>query len=78
MAAKFQLVFTGKKQSFFEPLRARIVLSDHVINEKSEHLLTTDCASANELKAEVDFLKSKLDRFVRVAQKKFALKPGKK
>ena len=78
MAAKLQLVFTGKKQNAFEPLRARIVLSDHAINQKGEHLLSTDCASANELKAEVDFLKSKLDRFVRIAQKKFASKPSRK
>jgi hypothetical protein len=78
MAAKLRLVFMGKKQSFSEPLRARIVLGDHFINDKDERLLTSDCATASELEAEVDFLKSQLDKFVRVTQKKFITKPAKK
>ena len=74
MAALFKLVWTGKKQNFSEPLRVRIVLSDHTVNQLDEDCLTTDCATAMELDAEVDFMKRQLDKMVSSAYKKFPAK----
>jgi hypothetical protein len=79
MAAKLKIKFTGRKRSFFDSLRARIVLADDLgAGEDDKRLLSSECACASELKAEADSLKSQLDRIVRIAQKKFAVKPGKK
>jgi hypothetical protein len=72
MAAKIKLIFVGKRRSFLEPLIGRIVLGgNHGIGADGEHFLSTDCASAIELEAEANSLKSQLDEIVRTAKRKF-------
>ena len=78
MATTLKIIFRGKNKSFFEPLRASIVLGDHGINANGDHLLSADCANAEELEAQVDSLKSQLDKIRRIGQNKFAKKSGRK
>jgi hypothetical protein len=60
-----KLTFTGDG-SFVTPFRARIAVGDH--------FLSAECASATELQAQVNFLKSRLDKLVYTAKGKFASK----
>lgn len=78
MATTLKIIFRGKNKSFFEPLRASIVLGDHGINPNGDHLVSADCANTEELEAQVDSLKSQLDKILRIGQKEFAAKSGKK
>lgn len=77
MAAKLELQIKGKQKHFFEPLRGRIVLGNHS-SEKDDHYLSSDCATIEEFKEEIDSLKTQLDKLLLRAERHFATKKVKK
>ena len=71
MATRLKLKFIGRG-TFLEPFSASIILGDHAISANGDHFISVECADVSSLKAEVESLKSQLDKTVEKAQKKFS------
>ena len=70
---KIGLKFTdGRIGIFKNSLRARIVLKVHQKSKDGlEHFLSAECASAIEVEAQANYLKSQLDKIIHTAKRKF-------